>query len=278
MSRTPYLIPQMRWGQRLGDFTVEDDLVIRNPYVGAPMAKYVGEFALERGIERSDLDAWALRSHQFAVAARRAGKFSDEIAAVSISDKFGEKLFDADECPRENTSLEKLSTLKPVYGSPLITAGNASQLSDGASAVMLASKEVADEQQLPILATIIDHMMVDGEPRESAALPGVAVMEILRKTKIPLKEVKLIEINEAFAAMPLVSSIVMGDGDLDKVQEIREKLNVDGGAVAIGHPLGATGARIFMHAVYELRRTGGGYGVIAVCGSTGQVDVAIIDV
>ncbi len=278
MSRTPYLIPQMRWGQRLGDFTVEDDLVIRNPYVGAPMAKYVGEFALERSITRKDLDAWALRSHRRWADAQSQGKFSREVMALTVPGKAGECEFTTDECPRVNSSLERLACLRTVYGSPLITAGNASAIADGASAVMLMGDEVASERRVPVLATIVDYLMFCGEPRESAVLPGVAIGNILRRLKLPLEKVKLIEINEAFAAMPLVSSQVLGDCDADRVERIREIVNVNGGAVAIGHPLGATGARLLMTLIYELHRRGGGYGVAAICGAAGQVDVAVVEV
>lgn len=278
MSRTPYLLPQVRWGQRLGDFIVEDDLVIRNPYVGAPMARYVGELSLEKGVSRQEQDEWALRSQQLCADAQEAGRFNDELVNVTVSDKKGQRAVERDEHPRANTTLEKLAKLETVYGSPTVTAGNASGLADGAAAVMLTSERIANEQNMPILGTILGHTMVCGEPRESAALPGVAIKKILNELNLSLDDMKLIEINEAFASMPLISSLVLSDYDRPKAEVIRKRINVNGGAIAIGHPLGATGARVLMHMMYELRRRGGGYGVVAICGAMGQADAAVVAV
>ena len=279
MSRTPYLIPQMRWGARLGDFTIRDELVIRNAYLDMPMAKYAGEVAVEKGVDRREQDEWALRSHQKWGEAQQRGKFNDELIAVEVSSvKEGKAFFQRDEPPRPDTTLEKLSALKPVYESPTVTAGNASALSDGATAVLLMKKEEARRRGIQPLAKIVDHLSICGEPRETPLLPAVAIQKVLNRADLALEEMKLIEINEAFAAMPLVSSLVLTDFDRKKTERIREKLNVDGGAIAIGHPIGATGARLLMHMVYELRRQGGGYGVVSICGAIGQSDAAIIEV
>ena len=279
MSRTPYLVPQMRWGARLGDFTIRDELVIRNAYLDMPMAKYAGEVAVEKGVDRREQDEWALRSHQKWGEAQQRGKFNDELIAVEVSSvKEGKAFFQRDEPPRPDTTLEKLSALKPVYESPTVTAGNASALSDGATAVLLMKKEEARRRGIQPLAKIVDHLSICGEPRETPLLPAVAIQKVLNRADLALEEMKLIEINEAFAAMPLVSSLVLTDFDRKKTERIREKLNVDGGAIAIGHPIGATGARLLMHMVYELRRQGGGYGVVSICGAIGQSDAAIIEV
>lgn len=278
MSRTPYLLPQVRWGQRLGDFEVEDDLVIRNPYVGAPMARYVGEFSLEKGVSRQEQDEWALRSQQLCADAQQAGRFKDELVNVLVSEKKGQRLVQQDEHPRANTTLEKLAKLETVYESPTVTAGNASGLADGAAAVMLSSESTAHELSMPVLGTILGYTMVCGEPRESAALPGVAIKKILNELDLTLNDMKLIEINEAYASMPLISSLVLSDFDRQKVEIIRKRINVNGGAIAIGHPLGATGARLLMHTIYELQRQGGGYAVVAICGAMGQADAAVVAV
>lgn len=278
MSRTPYLIPQMRWGARLGDLTIRDELVIRNAYLEMPMAKYAGEVAVERGVDRREQDEWALRSHQRWGEAQQRGRFNEELIPVEIPSSKGEKVFlKRDEHPKPETTFEKLSSLKPVYGSPTVTAGNASGIADGATAVLLMKGEEARKRGISPLGRILGHISICGEPRETPVLPAVAIKKILSRADLALEEMKLIEINEAFAAMPLVSSLVLGDFDRKKAERIREKLNVNGGAIAIGHPIGATGARLLMHMVYELRRQGGGYGVVSICGAIGQFDAAIVE-
>ena len=279
MSRTPYLIPQMRWGARLGDFTIRDELVIRNAYLDMPMAKYAGEVAVERGVDRKEQDEWALRSHQRWGEAQRNGRFNDELIALEIASPKKEKSFlKWDEHPRPDTTLEKLSALKPVYDSPTVTAGNASGIADGAAAVVLMKREEARRRGIQFLGSIVEYTSICGEPRETPLLPAIAIQKVLGRAGLDLEAMKLIEINEAFAAMPLVSSLALADFDRKKVERIREKVNVNGGAIAIGHPIGATGARLLMHMLYELKRRGGGYGVISICGAIGQSDAAIVRV
>jgi acetyl-CoA C-acetyltransferase len=279
MSRTPYLIPQMRWGARLGDLTIRDELVIRNAYLDKPMAKYAGEVAVEKGVDRIEQDEWALRSHQHWAEAQAKGKFEEELISVEIRSSKEEKLFlTHDEHPRPDTTIKKLSALKPVYESPTVTPGNASGISDGATATVLMKKEEAEKRGILPLGKIIAYTPICGEPQESPLLPAVAIKEVLSQLDLALEDMKLIEINEAFAAMPLVSSLVLADFDRKKAEKIREKLNVNGGAIAIGHPIGATGARLLMHMLYELRRQGGGYGVIAICGAIGQADAVNVEV
>lgn len=279
MSRTPYLIPQMRWGARLGDMTIRDELVIRNAYLDMPMAKYAGEVAVEKGVDRIEQDEWALRSNQRWAEAQTKGKFNEELIPVEIPSTGGEKaLLSYDEHPRPGTTIEKLSALKPVYGSPTVTAGNASGISDGATAVVIMKEGEAKKRGILPLGKIIAYAPICGEPRESPILPAVAVKKVLNQADLALEDMKLIEINEAFAAMPLVSSLVLAGFDRRKAEKIREKLNIDGGAIAIGHPIGATGARLLMHMLYELRRQGGGYGLVAICGAIGQADAMIVEV
>lgn len=279
MSRTPYLIPQMRWGARLGDFTIRDELVIRNAYLDMPMAKYAGEFAVEKGVDRKEQDEWALRSHQRWGIAQSKGRFNEELIPVNVPSAKGDKqVFSHDEHPRPETTMEKLSRLQPVYGSPTVTAGNASGISDGATATLLMKKDEARKRGIPPLGRILTYAPICGEPRESPRLPAVAIQKALDQTGLTLDDMKLIEINEAFASMPLVSSLVLAGHDRKMAEKIREKLNVNGGAIAIGHPIGATGARLLMNTLYELRRQGGGYGMVSVCGAIGHADAAIVEV
>ena len=279
MSRTPYQIPQMRWGARLGDVTIRDDLVIRNAFLDMPMAKYAGEVAVENGVDRREQDEWALRSHQRWAAAQESGKFADELIPVEIPcAKKGETTLTRDEHPRPDVSLDKLSALKPVYESPTVTAGNASGIADGATALLLMKRDEAERRGIRPLGRLVAYVPICGDPRQSPLLPAVAIQKVLHRTNLPLEEMKLIEINEAFAAMPLVSTLVLTDFDRKKTEKLREKVNVNGGAIAIGHPIGATGARLLMNMLYELRRRGGGYGVVAICGAIGQADAAIVKV
>jgi acetyl-CoA C-acetyltransferase len=279
MSRTPYLIPQMRWGARLGDLTIRDELVIRNAYLDMPMAKYAGEVAVEKGVDRREQDEWAVRSHHRWREAQAKGKFKEELFPIEIDSSKKEKSFlEYDEHPRPDTTIEKLSSLKPVYGSPTVTGGNASGISDGATATILMRKEEVKRRAISPLGKIIAYSPICGEPRESPVIPALAIKEVLNQADLTLEDMKLIEINEAFAAMPLVSSLVLSDFNRKEAEKIREKLNVNGGAIAMGHPIGATGARLLMHMLYELRRKGGGQGVIAICGAIGQADAIIVEV
>lgn len=277
MSQTPYLIPQMRWGQRLGDFAVLDELVIRNPYLKAPMAQYAGEVALEWGVERPELDEWAVRSNLTWVDADGKGLFKDELIPVEVASKKGTVVFDRDEHPRPDSSVEKLAKLKPVYGSPTITAANASALSDGATATILMSRSEAQARGIKPLARIVDHLSVSGEPRNSPVIPGVAIRKILAKNDLTLDNMKLIEINEAFASMPLVSTLYLADKDRKQAEKIRERVNVKGGAISIGHPIGATGGRVVMTLAREMRRRGEHYGIASICGAIGQANVMILE-
>jgi acetyl-CoA C-acetyltransferase len=278
MSRTPYLIPQMRWGARLGDLTIRDELVIRNAYLDMPMAKYAGEVAVEKGVDRKEQDEWALRSHQRWGEAQTRNKFDEELIPVKVPSAKGKKSeLMHDEHPRPDTTMDKLSVLNPVYGSPTVTAGNASGIADGATANVLMKREEAKKRGIRCLGKIVAYSPVCGEPRESPVLPAVAIRKALNQADLSLEDMKLIEINEAFAAMPLVSSLVLADFDRGEAEKIREKLNVDGGAIAIGHPIGATGGRLLMHTLYELRRRGGGYAAVAICGAVGQADAVIIE-
>ncbi|MBI4444474.1 MAG: acetyl-CoA C-acyltransferase [Acidobacteria bacterium] len=279
MSMVPYFLPQARWGNRLGDFTVKDQLVISCPHTGVPRAVQAGEEALEYSIGREEQDQWALLSHQRYFAALEAGKFKEEVIPISIPQPKGDPLVMAqDEPPRKDTSLEKLAKLKTVYGSPTVTPGNAPGLNTGASAIVMMEEEESRRRNLKPLAKYVAGALVSGHPQKLASIPAVAAKAALKKAGVPLEKIDLIEINEAFAAMPLVSTYILGDGDPARVEEIRKRTNVNGGAIAIGHPTGATAARLVMTLAYELRRRGGGYGLATLCGGIGEGEAVIIEV
>jgi len=279
MSQTPFMLRDARWGKRLGDISVEDILMMRNPITGTSIAVVTGEKAVEFGISREEQDQWALRSHQKYFEAFSAGKYSDELMTVEITAKKGPSVMMAkDEAPRSDTSMEKLGKLKTVYGSPTVTAGNAPGLNDGASAVIMMSAEKQKELNMNALGSILSYAQAAGDPGASAYMPAHSIMKALNKAGLQLKDLKRIEINEAFAAMPLVSTKVLSEGDQQMTEHLRSITNVNGGAVAIGHPTGASGARVVMTLIYELRRMGGGIGAAAICGGFGQSDAVIVKV
>ena len=283
MSNTPFVLHNVRWATGLEQPKIRDHLFPIG-YTGYnSLAKDAGEVALEHGIGRDEQDAWAVRSQKRWAEANESGRFKDELMSVEIRQRKGEPVvFDTDESPRPDTTLERLARLKPVYGSPTVTAGNAPGLDAGASAVLLMSREKAREHGLRPLATVLTVASVAREPRTIASAPADAIRKALGQACLGLDDLSLLEINEAFAAMPLVSSKILADhhygGDAARLADLREKLNVNGGAVAIGHPVGASGARILMTLAYELRRRGGGYGACGICGGLAQADAAILRV
>jgi acetyl-CoA C-acetyltransferase len=279
MSLVPYFVHAARWGNTLGDITLKDQLVIACPMTGKPRAVQAGEEAVEHGIGREEQDAWALRSHQRYLEAQAACKFSDEILPVPIPQRRGDPiLFDSDESARPDTSLEKLARLPTIYGSPTVTAGNAPGLNTGASAVVLMSRAEAERRGIEPLATLTGWAMASGHPDGIASIPATAAKLALKKVSLTLDDIDLIEINEAFAAVPLVSTLLLAGGDRKQADEIRARTNVNGGAIAIGHPTGATGARLVMTLIYELRRRGGGLGLVSICGGIGEGEAVIVKV
>jgi len=198
---------------------------------------------------------------------------------VEVLQKKGPSIiFDKDEAPREDTSLEKLAKLKTVYNSPTVTPGNAPGLNDGSSAMVLMSAEKQKELGLEPLATVLSFGQAAGDPGASAYMPAHSIGKALKKAGLTVKDLKRIEINEAFAAMPLISTKVLSEGDEKLLEHLRSITNVNGGAVAIGHPTGASGARVLMTLIYELRRAGGGYGAAGICGGFGQSDAVVVRV
>ena len=279
-SQIPLVVRNLRFsGHRMGPVIIEDPLFELGYKDFAPVAVDVGKMALKHGVCRDEQDEWALLSHQRYGTAHAAGKFNEEIIPFTLPQKKGEPItLEIDEQYRSDISLDKLAKLAPIYGSPTCTAGNAPGLNDGATAILLMSRKKALSLGLPILATLVTSVSIAMEPHLLVETPAQAIRAALQKAALKLDDLKIFEINEAFAAVTLVSSKILADGDLRKLNNIRENLNVNGGAIAIGHPNTASGARIVMTMIHELRRRGGGYGVAAICGGLAQGDAMIIRV
>lgn len=275
MSNAPYMLPKARWGLRMGDSTVQDMMVhdgLTCTFTGVHMGTYGNSVAKEMEITREDQDAWAFRSHQRAIEATEKGTFDAEIVPVSIPQRKGDPIIvSKDESPRKDTSLEKLASLRPAFDHDgTITAGNAPGVNDGASALVLMSEDRAEKEGKEVLATILGHASIAVEAKDFPKTPGLVITELLKKTGTKLEEIDLFEINEAFAAVALASANLAG---LDL-----EKVNVNGGAVALGHPIGASGARIIVSLIHELKRRGGGLGIASICSGGGQGDAILIQV
>ncbi|KQL46633.1 acetyl-CoA acetyltransferase [Brevibacillus choshinensis] len=275
MSNVPYALPDARNGMRMGDAIVRDLMMydgLTCPFDQVPMAVHGSNVADEFGISREAQDQWALRSQQRASQAIEKGLFADEVVAVSIPQRKGDPLLvTKDEGPRSDTTIEGLAKLPPVYKKDgTITAGNAPGINDGAAAMVLMSEAKAAELGIQPLATILGHAEVGAEAPYIATTPGLAIQKLLKKTGVALEDIDLFEVNEAFAAVTLTSGKIVGWDE--------EKVNVNGGAIALGHPIGASGARIIMHLAYELKRRGGGLGIAAICSGAAQGDAVLIKV
>ncbi|HLG71294.1 MAG TPA: acetyl-CoA C-acyltransferase [Chloroflexota bacterium] len=278
MSKVPYFVHDMRWGHRLGDIQLKDQLVIADPMTGKPRAVQAADEAEEFGIGREEQDAWALRSQELWKAAWEAGRFADEIVPIEVPQgKSPPICFDRDESPRD-TTLEKLAKLPTVYGSKTVTPGNAPGLNTGASAVVLMGQDVAEQRGCQPLASIVGWSQVSGHPDKLASIPAVAAKKALAEAGLSIDDIDLIEINEAFAAMPLVSTKLLAGGDAARMEAIRAKTNVNGGAIALGHPTGATAARLVLTVAHELQRRGGGLGLATLCGGIGEGECVIVRV
>ena len=266
MSNAPYLIPRARFGYRLGDGELIDSLThdgLVSPWDGCHMIQQASQVSRELGIAREEQDEWALRSHQRAVAAAESGRFGDEIVQVEDVDR--------DETPRPDTTLEKLAKLPPVFDPEgTTTAGNAPGINDGAAALVLASEEYAKKHGLEPLATVVSGAYAADDIPYLARTPALAGRKALEKAGKAIGDVERVEINEAFASVA-INSTRMLDADPRRV-------NVNGGAVALGHPIGASGARLVTTLVHELRRNGGGLGLAAICSGGGQGDALLLEV
>jgi acetyl-CoA C-acetyltransferase len=280
MSNTPLVLNGWRWGTGLQPMTFKDHI---NPitYTGFNhLAKDAGDVALQHDITREMQDEWALGSQQKYQKAYSEGKFQDELMSLEIPQRKGEPLvFDKDEFPKPDTTPEGLSKLKTVYGSPTVTAGNAPGLDAGASAIIITRRSKAEALGIKPLAKLVSLASVALPPDKIAEAPAPAISKAIDRAGITLDDLDLIEINEAFAAMPLVSTKILAGGDEKKWKELLDKTNVNGGAVAIGHPVGASGGRVLMTLMYELqRRKSDQYGVCAICGGLAQGDSAVISI
>ena len=274
MSQAPYLLPKARFGFRMGDVQALDAMIqdgLRNAFTGKQMFEEATEVGDQLEMTRADLDRWALRSHQRTIAATDEGRLADEIVPVTVKGRKGDTVVEIDEGPRRDTSLEKLAQLPGLSGKDgSHTAGNSPGVNDGAGALVLSSEEWAESNGKEVLGTIVAQAAVADEFEWLARTPANAALKALDKAGWKVADLDLVESNEAFAAQSL--SVVRELG-LDP-----EKTNVNGGAIAIGHPIGASGARILGALVHELRRRGGGKGCAAICSGGGQGDAVIIDV
>jgi acetyl-CoA C-acetyltransferase len=274
MNLGPFLLPGARAGYRLGNQEVVDATVYDGLWCSAcdvHMGMHAERVAAKHSVSREAQDEFALRSHQRALAAQQSGAFADEIVPVEVPGRKGPAVVDTDEGPRPDTSAEALAKLKPAFqtdGTGTVTAGNAPGITDGAAALVLASAEEAERQGLKPMARIIGYAQADVAPEWLFEAPIDGVQRLVDKVGIPLADFDLIEINEAFAAQVLADGNALGF-DWDNV-------NVNGGAVALGHPIGASGARVLTTLLYALRHRGGKRGLATLClGGGGAVALAV---
>jgi len=274
MSNAPYLLKDARFGFRMGDAKAIDAMIhdgLTNPFSGKHMAQEATEVAEELELTRADMDKFALRSHELAIEATDEGRLPEEIVPITIKSKKGETTVEIDEAPRRDTSLETLSKLPPIFVKDgTHTAGNAPGVNDGAGALVLASEEWAQKNGRKPLAKLVAQAAVADDFAYLARTPANATQAALEKAGLSIDDIDLFEINEAFASVALNSMRMLG------VDE--DKVNVNGGAIALGHPIGASGARILTTLIHELRRRGGGLGVAAICSGGGQGDAMILEV
>jgi acetyl-CoA C-acetyltransferase len=274
MSQAPYLLPNARFGFRMGDAKALDAMVhdgLTNPFTGKQMFQEATEVGDELEMTRADMDRWALRSHERTLAATDDGRLPEEIVPVTIKGRKGDTVVEVDEAPRRGSTLEALAKLPGLYGKDgSHTAGNSPGVNDGAGALVVSSEQWAEREGKEILATIVAQAAVADDYAYLARTPANAALKALDKAGLQPGDIDLWEINEAFASVTLNSIRMLG---IDE-----ERVNVNGGAVAIGHPLGASGARILGTLVAELRRRGGGYGCAAICSGGGQGDAVIVQV
>jgi len=273
MSNAPYVLPGARFGFRMGDVKALDGMVhdgLTNPFTGKQMFVEATEIGDELELTRADLDRWALRSHERAIAATDEGRLPEEIAPVTITSRKGETVVEVDEAPRRDSSLETLAKLPGLVKDGSHTAGNSPGVNDGGGALVVASDEWARANGKEALAEIVAHAQSANDFAYLATTPASASQKALQKAGLTVDDIDLWEINEAFSSVALQSVRLLG---IDE-----DKVNVNGGAVALGHPIGASGARILGSLILELRRRGGGYGVAAICSGGGQGDAVIVKV
>jgi len=276
MDQAPYLLPKARTGYRMGDGKLVDSMIfdgLWDAFTDKHMGAQSEDVNTEFKITREEQDAWSLRSHQRAAQAIEEGRFAEEIVPFEVPQRKGDPIvFDTDEGVRAQTTAESLAKLKTAFNKEgTITAGNASQVSDGAAAVVVMSAERAQELGVTPIAEILAHGMSAERPPYLHTVPALAAQAALKKAGLSIGDIDLVEINEAFAAVALHSTRMLFNGDADA----EEKVNVNGGAVALGHPIGCTGARLTVTLLHELKRRGGGTGIATLCGGGGQGDAII---
>ncbi|CAH0243974.1 Acetyl-CoA acetyltransferase [Peribacillus sp. Bi96] len=275
MSNAPYILPKARWGLKMGDAQLKDTMIsdgLSCSFTGVHMGTYGNSTAEDLEISREEQDSWAYESHQKAIKAIDGGILAEEIVAVHVPVRKGEPItIEHDEAPRKDTSAGKLAKLGPAFNNEgTITAGNAPGVNDGAGALVLMSEERAEKEGKTPFAYILAHAEVAVEAKDFPKTPGLVINELLKKTGKSIEDIDLFEVNEAFAAVALASG---------KIANIEPgKVNVNGGAVALGHPIGASGARIIITLMHELKRRGGGLGIAAICSGGGQGDAILIEV
>lgn len=278
LSHVPYLVYGARWGNRLGNLELYD-VCQGFVYPGyGPVSMDTANVARREGVSREEMDRWAYKSQMRYQEAKKAGKFDDEIIPFTVHTKKGDVVLTEDQSPRADTTYEKLASLPTVYGTDSITAGNAPGMNAGASAILIMTEEKAKEFGLEPLAYVRDVCAVASDYENIPTVPALAINKLLARQKMRPEDLDLIEINEAFAAMPLVSTKLVANGDQELLEKLRSITNVNGGAIAIGHPMGATGCRLIMTLMYELRRRGGGVGIACLCGGLAQGDGVMIEV
>jgi acetyl-CoA C-acetyltransferase len=275
MTNAPYLLPGARAGLRIGDATLVDSMMfdgLTDAYDRVSMGLSTDRFATKATISRQAQDEFAARSHELAAAAMKDGRFEQEIVNVEVPQRKGDPIVvSEDEGVRPGTTADSLGGRRPAFDKEgTITAGNASQISDGAAAVIVMSKEEAARRGLTPLAEIVGYGMVAGPDNSLLTQPSRSIRKALAKLGRDVSELKLVEMNEAFAAVALASTADLGISE--------DIVNVDGGAIALGHPIGASGARVALHAILELQRRGGGLAAAALCGGGGLGDAILLQV
>ena len=274
MSQAPYLLEKARFGYRLGDGALVDSMVhdgLTDPANGCHMAVEGSNVASEFEVSRQRQDEYAYSSQQRYAAALKAGRFADELVPIAVANPKGTTTVAADEQPRPDTTVEGLARLKPLFQEDgTVTAGNAPGVNDGATAILLMSGREAKRRSLPVLAEWLAYGESAADTPYLATVPASSIQAALKKLGLRVNDMNLFEINEAFAAVACTAMDLLG---IDE-----QKVNVDGGALAVGHPIGASGARILMHLAYELRRRGGGYGAAGICSGMAQGEATILRV
>jgi acetyl-CoA C-acetyltransferase len=273
MTNAPYLVPKARDGSRLGDAPMLDAMIhdgLWSSFHDHHMGEGTDIVSRELGLERADQDGWSERSHRRATEAWDAGRLAEEVVAVEVPRRKGAPVtLDRDEGIRPDTTVESLAALNPAFTADgTVTAGNASQISDGAAAVVVTSEEAAERLGLEPIASIEAYGMAAGRYSSLQTVPALAIEAALKRAGLDVGDLGLVEINEAFAAVAIHASAMLGIGD--------DIVNVNGGAIALGHPIGASGARLVLTLAMEMRRRGVDVGAAALCGGGGQGDALIL--